>query len=187
MISLTYLDHLQKANKEYLAFYPLDRLERELTAGHIITCQENGEPAGYLWHGSVQHGRDVTIHQACVDYGARRRHLGFGMVRDLITLARAGGGTGLRLRCRSSIEANEFWQAIGFYCVNVTAGGIRRGAMLNHYRMDLAAPLFVVETIAPSSQANDQREYRALRAAGVAMRSRFGRGAYRVHGNQPKA
>jgi hypothetical protein len=177
MIPITYLDHLQKVNSGSLAFYPRDRLESDLAAGRVIACEDNGEPAGYLWHGPVHHGRDVTVYQACVDFDARRQHLGLGMVEGLIAAARTGGATGVRLRCRSSIEANAFWRELGFYCVNVTPGGVRRGAMLNHYRLDLMAPLFVVDSVSPSTQANDHREYRALKRLGVPMPSRFSRTA----------
>lgn len=91
MISLSYIDKLQRQNADDLAFYPLTTLEKAIDDRHVLTCEDNGEPAGYLWFGAVRPGYDVTIYQACVDYDSRRRYLGWGMVADLIALAKAGG------------------------------------------------------------------------------------------------
>src|SRR3990167_2844791 len=112
-IPLSYIDKLQHANADDLAFYPLDSIAKAIVQGHVIPCYENGEPVGYLWHGPIRHGRDVTIYQACIDYDARRQHLGFGIIRQLTDMARAGGATGIRLRCASSALSNQFWIAIG--------------------------------------------------------------------------
>jgi hypothetical protein len=67
-ITLSYIDKLQRANVDDLAFYPLTTLEKALDTGHIVTCEDNGEAAGYLWFGALRGGHDVTIYQACVDY-----------------------------------------------------------------------------------------------------------------------
>ena len=177
-LPLSYVDKLQHSNADDLAFYPLDSIAEAIARGRVIPCYENGEPAGYLWHGPIRHGRDVTIYQACIDYDARRQHLGFGIVRRLTDAARSGGATGVRLRCASSAASNQFWIAIGFYCTRVSPGGIKRGRSINHYRTDLAATLFVLPGIAPSDQPIDLREYQRMKAAGVAMPSRFSRKHY---------
>ena len=136
MISVAYIDKLQRANADDLAFYPLTTLEKALNERHIISCEENGEPAGYLWFGALNQGGDVIIYQACVDYDARRQHLGFGMLAELSALARTAGCVGIRLKCASRAESNRFWQMAGFYCTRISNGGIKRARMLNHYRTD---------------------------------------------------
>jgi hypothetical protein len=98
-LTLSYVDHLQRQNVDDLAFYPLTTLAKAIETNHVIDCQENGEPAGYLWFGALRGGYDVTIYQACVDYTARRRHLGFGMVAQLHAMAKAAGCNGIRLKC----------------------------------------------------------------------------------------
>lgn len=178
VITLPYIDRLQKANADDLAFYPLTTLAEALEAGHVIACQDNGEPAGYLWFGALRGGYDVTIYQAAVDYDSRRRHLGWGMVAELTQLGLAAGCTGIRLKCASSAESNEFWQAAGFYCTRVQPGGIKRGRDLNCYRTDLAQGLFVPQTVEPSSRPIDLTEYQRLKRAAVKMPSRFSRSHY---------
>lgn len=180
LISLAYLDKLQRANADDLAFYPLGTLEKALEAGHVITCEDNGEAAGYLWFGALRGGYDVTIYQACVDYDSRRRMLGYGMVRKLIELGTAAGATGIRLKCASSAESNEFWQGIGFVCTRVQPGGIKRGRDLNCYRTNLQPGLFVIPGVTASERPIDLTAYNRQKRLGVSMPSRFSRTHYGI-------
>jgi ribosomal protein S18 acetylase RimI-like enzyme len=177
-LSIPYIDKLQRANADDLAFYPLTTLAKAVEDGHVISCEDNGEAAGYLWFGAVRGGYDVTIYQACVDYESRRRYLGWEMVAQLVKIGNAGGATGIRLKCASSAESNEFWQAAGFYCTRVTNGGIKRGRDINHYRTDLQPGLFTLPLVTPSGRPIDLGPYNALKRAGVAMPSRFSRSHY---------
>jgi ribosomal protein S18 acetylase RimI-like enzyme len=177
-LSVSYIDKLQKENADDLAFYPLTTLEAALLDGHIISCEENGESAGYLWFGALRGGYDVVIYQACVDYQARRRHLGYSMVAELIGLAKASGCTGIRLKCASSSESNEFWQQGGFYCTSVTEGGRKRARKINHYRTDVMMPLFLPTFAEPSTDAIDLRSYQRSKRDGEEMASRFSRKHY---------
>lgn len=179
-IPLSYVDKLQRENADDLAFYPLTTLEAALESGHVIACEDNGEAAGYLWFGAVRGGYDVTIYQAVIDYSSRRRHLGFDMVRRLLDIGKVGGATGIRLKCASSAESNEFWQAIGFHCTRVTPGGIKRGRDLNHYRTDLQLGLFTLPTVEPSTRAINLAAYQSLKRNGVSMPSRFSRTHYAI-------
>lgn len=178
VLTISYIDKLQHENADDLAFYPLTTLAEALEAGHVLHCSDNGEPAGYLWFGSVRGGYDVTIYQACVDYDSRRRHLGWDMVAKLIAIANAGNANGIRLKCASSAESNEFWQAIGFYCTRVSEGGIKRGRKLNHYRTDLQPGLFAPQIVIPSDAPIDLRAYQEKKRLGVPMPSRFSRTHY---------
>ena len=175
---LTYIDHLQRQWSDELAFYPISALEKAVRSNRIITCEENGESAGYLWHGSVRPGRDVVMYQACVDYESQRRHLGWGMVSGLITMAKAGGATGMRCRVASSNESNEFWRLIGFYCTKVSQGGVKRGRKINHWRTDIQKPLFRVDEEIPSTVPIDLRSYRKDKRNGVDMPNRWSRSHY---------
>lgn len=177
-LTVSYIDKLQRANADDLAFYPLETLRKALDDGHVIHCEDNGDPAGYLWFGALRAGYDTIIYQACVDYDSRRRHLGYGMVSELHGLALAAGATGIRLKCASSAESNEFWQAAGFVCTRVTRGGGKRNRDLNWYRTDIQPGLFVLPRVTPSDRAIDLTAYNAAKRAGVAMPSRFSRSHY---------
>lgn len=178
ILTLPYLDKLQRTNADDLAFYPLTTLAQALEDGHVIACEDNGDPAGYLWYGALVGGRDVIIYQACVDYGSRRHHLGWGMVGELTRIATAAGCSGVRLKCASSAESNEFWQAAGFQCTRVTPGGIKRGRDINWYRSELQPGLFTFPDVEASERPIDLTEYNALKRKGIVMPSRFSRTHY---------
>ncbi len=175
---LHYVDKLQRANADDLAFYPLTTLEKAIEDHHVVFCTDNDEAAGYLWFGALRGGYDVIIYQACVDYDTRRRHLGYGMVANLVTLAQGAGCTGIRLKCASSSESNDFWQSAGFYCTNVSDGGRKRGRQLNHYRTDTATPLFTMPAVDPSDAPINLTEYNKAKRAKEKMPSRFSRNHY---------
>jgi ribosomal protein S18 acetylase RimI-like enzyme len=177
-LTIAYVDHLQRQAAEDLAFYPLTTLQEAMESGHVIHCEDNDEPAGYLWFGALRGGYDVTIYQAAVDYDSRRRHLGWGMVAELLALGESAGCTGIRLKCASSADSNEFWEAIGFYCTRVSAGGVKRGRELNHWRTDIQPMLFQPPLAVPSKKATDLTAYNRMKRDGVAMPSRFSRTHY---------
>jgi len=174
---LRYIDKMQKANAEDLAFYPLSALEQALGKGRILTVKENGELAGYLWFGAMWTDRPVVIYQACVDYELRRHYLGHAMVRQLIDWVKANGGVGIRCRVASSNESNQFWQAIGFHCFAVDQGGVKRKRDINSYKLDFANE-GQGNLVVPSSKSVDLRSYQKDKAAGIAMPSRFSRSHY---------
>lgn len=178
LLTVAYIDKLQHENADDLAFYPLTTLAKAMADGHVLSAQENGEPAGYLWFGAVRGGYDVTIYQACIDYQARRRHLGFGLVAQLDAVARVAGATGIRLKCASSADANDFWQAAGFHCTRVQSGGVKRARDLNCYRTDIQPGLFVLPAVDPSSKPIDLTSYNRAKRDGTVMPSRFSRAHY---------
>ena len=152
--------------------------DKAIEEQRLLTCEDNGECAGYLWHGPVRPGHDVVIYQACVDYESRRRHLGWEMVGNLISMAKTGGANGIRLRTASSSDSNEFWQAIGFYCTRVSQGGVKRGRLINHWRADVRPPLFRVEPVEPSAVPIDLKTYQQMKRNGITMPNRWSRVHY---------
>jgi N-acetylglutamate synthase-like GNAT family acetyltransferase len=118
---LSYVVHLQKQHHHALGFIPRVALQEKIDLGRIWLATENGEPAGFLHHGSLA-GEEVRIFQAAVQYDARRRHLGLALVRHLLRRAAAAGARGVSLRCLSSLEANDFWRVAGFSLLTTEAG-----------------------------------------------------------------
>jgi ribosomal protein S18 acetylase RimI-like enzyme len=183
-IPIKYIDKLQRANADDLAFYPISALQKALDSKHIIAVEENGDPAGYLWYGAIREGKDVSIFQACVDYDLRRQHLGFEMLKELVSIARAGKCTGIKLTCASSAQSNMFWQTAGFYCYQVKPGGIKRGRDLNYYRTDLIENLYKPEIVIPSEKPINESAYHKQRRERLKLKkendmpSRFSRTHY---------
>jgi hypothetical protein len=176
--SLLLVDALQRQAADQVAFYPRSRLQRAIEDGEIEFAFENGEACGYLWHGPPNPGRDLIIYQAVIHYDLRRRLKGAELVARLIELAATVGATGVRCRCRSDIEANEFWRTLGFDCIAVGRSGVRRNTDVNTWRRPLHVGFWDALTVAPSAKAKDRETYDLLyrtdRAA-LPVKSRFAR------------
>lgn len=136
-----YVDSLQRKNAECLSFYPTQVFERESRKGRILLSLLNGEPCGYLYMGS---GSDGTLrcHQVCIQYDARRRLYGAMLVSAMEDHAIRCGCAWARLRCGFDLDANEFWDSLGYVCVRHDAGGVRRMRTINVWSKAVSPTLF---------------------------------------------
>jgi len=167
---LLYVDHLQKKNAEALSFYPKCVFERESEKGRIFLGILNGQPAGYLYVGA--HGNDVKCHQVCIEYDARKRTYGAALVQAMEDYAQ--GSYSITLRCGFDLQANQFWAAMGYNCIAVQDGGIRRMRKINIWRKSLAVELFQDLTVEPAAGKTDASIWRKNKQTGII--TQFARG-----------
>ena len=158
-----FVDSLQKKNAECLSFYPRQVFEREAEKGRIFLGLLNGEPCGYLYAGAL--GRDVKLHQVCIQYDARRFMYGAGIVHCMEQYAK--DATSITLRCGFDIEANEFWKALGYQCIAHQAGGVRRMRTINVWRKWMGAELFETLAIEPAKGVADASIWRKNKQTGL--------------------
>jgi len=118
---LAYVVSLQKRHADALGFIPRMALLEKISLNQITLARENGDPAGFLHHGSLTRP-EVRVFQAAIQYDARRRHLGMALVDDLVERAADAGAKGISLRCLSFLEANQFWRAAGFRLLTTEPG-----------------------------------------------------------------
>lgn len=157
---LVYIDSLQRKNAETLSFYPRSALEREIGKHRIVLALVNNEPAGYLYHGAIAGGSPLRIHQACIQYDLRGSLYGAALVNWLKALAGIARCLSITLRCASDIEANGFWKKMGFQCVSITPGGVRRMRDINNWCLSLEPVLFPLPDLAPSTRVADASLWR---------------------------
>ena len=172
---LLFIDHLQRKNAEDLAFYPKTAFEREIDNGRIILAWVNGEAAGYLYHGAFK--ETLLIHQACIEYDLRGQLYGAALVNFLTTLAEGMDVCTISLRCGSDILANGFWRAMGFVCVSVTKGGVRRMRDINTWHKNLQPILFQPDSVTPSDKKKDASLWTRQKNKGNLSGNRFLRGS----------
>ena len=144
---LPFVDAMQRKNAEALSFYPMQVFERENENGRILLGLLNGEPCGYLYFGAL--GGDVKCHQVCIDYSLRRKLYGAALVVAMEDEARERQSRSLTLRCGFDLDANSFWQELGYACVDHKQGGIRRMRMINVWRKNFQPRLFETLEIEP--------------------------------------
>ncbi len=145
---LLYVDSLQKKNSEALSFYPKSVFEREIEKGRVFLGMLGGEPCGYLYVGAQS--RDVKLHQVCIEYDARRRLYGEGIVKVMEDYAEEGRASSITLRCGFDLEANDFWSSMGYQCIAHKQGGVRRMRTINVWRKQLQVELFENPVLQPA-------------------------------------
>lgn len=121
---LKFIDHLQKKFSFQVGFMPLVWLAGYLRNGPVLMAFENDQPAGYLL-GKAGYNRspqDAIIYQAAIDYDAQRSHIGTELTEHFIDLL-PDRITRISLWCAQDIDANLFWEALGF-----TALAYRQGS-----------------------------------------------------------
>ena len=167
---VSYIDSLQKKNAEALSFYPKQVFERESEKGRLFLGLLNNQPCGYIYVGSK--GPDVKCHQVCIQYDLRRRLYGAMLVGRME--AYAYGAYTITLRCGFDLSANSFWQSLGYSCVNIVDGGIRRMRKINVWRKVLSPELFSDQPRTPAEGKTDASLWRKNKTLG--MNTQFHRG-----------
>jgi len=160
---ITYVDSLQKKNAEALSFYPKCVFEREAENGRLLLGLLNGEPCGYLYVGARK--ADVKCHQVCIEYDARRRLYGAALVQAMEDYAQ--GAYTLTLRCGFDLDANTFWAEMGYSCIGIQDGGIRRMRKINIWRKSLQEELFEDTIIEPAVGKTDASVWRKNKQTGL--------------------
>ena len=162
---VAYVDGLQKKNAEALSFYPTQVFERESAKGRVFLGLLNGQPCGYLYAGA--HGRDVKLHQVCIQYDARRRLYGAAIAAAMEAYAMEGKASTITLRCGFDLEANDFWSALGYKCITHQVGGVRRMRTINVWRKWLTPELFETLAIEPAVGIADASVWRRNKSTGT--------------------
>ena len=161
---LLYVDALQKKNAEALSFYPKCVFEREAENGRIFLGLLNGQPCGYLYVGAAV--ADVKCHQVCIEYDARRKLYGAALVAAMEEYA--SGSFTVTLRCGFDLDANKFWSEMGYKCIDVQDGGIRRMRKINVWRKSLRDELFVTDaSVDPAVGKTDASVWRRNKNTGI--------------------
>ena len=169
---LLYIDSLQRKNAEALSFYPKQVFEREQKNGRLYLGMLNGEPCGYIYVGAS--GGDVKCHQVCIEYDARRRMYGAMLVLALENYANASLSNSITLRCGFDLEANKFWKELGYNCIAVKQGGVRRMRKINVWRKYLQPQMFEPEWVEPVEGKTDASLWRKHKDTGIT--TQFARG-----------
>jgi hypothetical protein len=162
---LIFIDALQKKNAEALSFYPNQVFEREQKNGRLYLGLLNGEPAGYIYVGAA--GGDVKCHQVCIEYDARRKLYGAMLVLAMENYANASFSNSITLRCGFDLDANKFWQEMGYNCIAVQDGGVRRMRKINVWRKYLKLQMFEPIWVEPVEGKTDASLWRKHKQTGI--------------------
>src|SRR4051812_32828159 len=127
MEDLAFIDGLQKKHSKQLGFFPRAQMQGYLRNQWVLIAEENGRPIGYVASRDRYQKRDElgVIYQLCVDPGAQRKLVGAALIQAMFERS----AYGCRLYCcwcAKDLEANYFWESLGFVPVAFRAGSSKK-------------------------------------------------------------
>lgn len=128
----SFIDKLQKENSHALGFIQHTIWEKYVFGGErnfaVFVCEKNNDMVGYVL---ITPGRGpytyLRIQQIAVREDARRLDYGTALMTVVKEFCNKFNLMGARLRCRTDLESNHFWKALGF-----VQYGVWRKGMENH-------------------------------------------------------
>ncbi len=139
-----YAIHLQRNHSHQLGFLTKQAITEYADRGHIELALENGSPCGYLLYRLPKPNTDkrpawttARIIQTCIEYDLRRIGHATTALNTLIQQARTLHVGTLSLWCAADLEANRFWNTLGFKWTYMRRGGTRRNRIHYGYTLDI--------------------------------------------------
>jgi hypothetical protein len=130
MSDLPFMDHLQKLHAKQVGWMPTKQFEGKIKLGHVIIAEdEQRTPVGYCIGNDQYFKRDDAgiIYQMNVVPERQRGLIGATLVKAMFERA----AYGCRLFCcwcAQDIEANHFWESLGFVPLAFRAGSRTKGS-----------------------------------------------------------
>jgi hypothetical protein len=124
-----FMDSLQKLHLRQVGWMPTKQLAEKVSMGHVLIARsEVGESLGYCMGRDQYFKRDDVgiIYQMNIAPGNQRGYIGAALLKAMFDRA----AYGCRLFCcwcAQDIEANHFWEAMGFVPLAYRTGGEKRG------------------------------------------------------------
>jgi hypothetical protein len=126
---LAFIDALQKRHSHMVGFMQTSALAGKIAAGHVVVAQDSiAQRVGYCIGNDQYFKRDDVgiIYQLNVAPGKQRAFIGATLLKAMFDRA----AYGCRLFCcwcALDIEANRFWEAMGFVPLAYRAGSAGKG------------------------------------------------------------
>ena len=136
-----FIDKLQKDNSEAVGFIQRTIWDDYVFGGGrnfvVFICEKNNDPVGYILLTPGRGTHTYTrIQQIAVRDDARRLDYGSALIAVVKDFCETFQRSGARLRCRTDLESNHFWKALGF-----TKYGIWQKGMVNHVGFKASADI----------------------------------------------
>src|SRR5687768_13648793 len=130
MADLPFIDGLQKLHARQVGWMPTKQLGGKIAAGHVLLATDNSQlatPLGYcIGHDQYFKRDDVgIIYQMNVAPGKQRAFVGATLLKAMFDRS----AYGCRLFCcwcAQDIEANRFWESMGFVPLAFRAGSEKK-------------------------------------------------------------
>jgi len=138
---IAFIDKLQKDNSYAVGFIQRTVWDDYVFGGKrnfvVFICEKNNDQVGYiLLTPGKGHHTYTRIQQIAVRDDARRLDYGSALIAVVRDFCETFQRTGTRLRCRTDLESNHFWKALGF-----NKYGVWQKGMVNHVGFKASADI----------------------------------------------
>ena len=144
----TFIDKLQKENSYAVGFIQSTVWDKYVFGGErnfvVFICEKNDDMVGYVL---LTPGRGpytyAKVQQIAVREDARRLDYGSALVAVVREFCNTFNRIGATLRCRTDLDSNKFWQALGFHMYGIWEKGkinhvgFKASADINLWKIDL--------------------------------------------------
>ena len=96
------------------------------------------------------------------------------LVLAMENYANASLSNSITLRCGFDLDANKFWKDLGYNCIAVKQGGIRRMRRINVWRKYLQPQMFEPQWVEPEEGKTNSSLWRKHKETGII--TQFSRG-----------
>lgn len=121
-------------NKEALGFLPSAKIKDAIERHNLLTIGNGEKILGFLIYRHRKSDRQTTIYDICVDSEWRNQGFGRRLVEALKAECQSHQRAFVQLKCPVDLDANSFYQHLGFYHVGTELGKVRK---LNVWRLPL--------------------------------------------------
>ena len=111
-LAIDFMDDLARKNGHCVGFLPRVAYDQAVQKQRVKVLFVNNAPAGYVIHGPFK--TTTKIYQLVIAEDLRRIEYGTALVDAVRKGANGAQAEELSLHCASDLEANTFWQALGF-------------------------------------------------------------------------
>jgi N-acetylglutamate synthase-like GNAT family acetyltransferase len=125
---MPFIDSLQKAHRKQVGFMPAGQLAGKIKAGDVIIAEDDaGQPVGYCIGTDryFKHDDVGIIYHLNVAPGSQRGFVGATLLKAMFDRA-AYGCKLFCCWCAQDIEANRFWEGMGFVPLAFRAGSEKK-------------------------------------------------------------
>ena len=143
-----FIDKLQKDNSYAVGFIQSTIWDKYVFGGErnfvVFICEKNSDMVGYILltpgRGNLSYAK---IQQIAVREDARRLDYGSALIAVVKDFCNTFDRIGVTLRCRTDLESNKFWKALGFYCYGlwekgkINHVGFKASDDINLWKIDL--------------------------------------------------
>ena len=129
--------NLMRDEADKLGFIPIPSLLKLINEADSLIWQrdDHGHKIGYLIHSAPKYRSTLHVHLTVVEIDKRRRKHATRAVAQLINKAYKCESPEIRLRCAADLQANLFWQELGFKLIATIPNTTKNQRLINVYEL----------------------------------------------------